>query len=100
MAKKHFALMEQDHIQAKNQLRKELRKRIKEDFSQILVNDVKAVVAGIESVIRYYNELYSRCTPVHGHFEGRERWPDANPCFYVDGLFCIVFYEVKEVNHG
>jgi hypothetical protein len=96
----YFLLMTDDHRQPKNKLHEQIRENVRGTFSQTLAADKEEVCRGVQLIIDTCNGLHRRSEPVKGHFSERDHFPGASDCFYVDGLFQLVFYKVKGVPNG
>jgi hypothetical protein len=97
MANKFFALMEHDHNLPKNKLQEEFRNRVREDFSQTLVDSPKAESMKLDRLGRFLSSVHSKCKPVEGYFSEESKYGKDPDCYRVDGLFKLSFYPVKEV---
>lgn len=99
MADLYFMLMTDDHRQAKNKTQEELRNEVREIFNQGIVENRKGVAELIDYLIIKANAAHPRSNPIVGQYWNREHYPSGSDCYYVDGLFQLVFYKVKEVDN-
>lgn len=96
----YFLLMTDDHRLPKNKLHEEIRNRVRAKFNQTLATDKEEVCQYMQSIIEGCNMIFRRSEPAKGYFTKRDHFPNSSDCYYVDGLFQLVFYKVKEVDHG
>lgn len=98
MEKKFFVLVHQ-YCQAKNKLQDVYQKRVNEDFHCTLISSTSDAVKCFEALEKMFNEQHPRCKPISGDF----LVPDMGSLpssYFVEGLFTVSFYPVKEVSHA
>jgi hypothetical protein len=96
----YFLMMTDDHRAAKNKLHEEIRKQVRATFNQTLTSDIPDVCRHIESIINACNSLHKRSDPAKGEYWERDHYPNSSDCYYMPGLFQLVFHKVKEVTNG
>jgi hypothetical protein len=99
MKKKFFALMEHDHCLPKNKLQEEFRNRVREDFSQTLVDNPQEVSRILDHLASFLSSVHSKCRPMEGYYSTESKYGDPD-CYRLDGLFKLTFYQLKEVSNG
>lgn len=98
MEKKFFVLVSQ-YCQAKNKLQDEYQRRVKEDFDRTLISSPDDAVKSFKSLETMLNAFHHRCTPIKGAYQvpGVQSLPSV---YFVDGLFTVTFYPLKEVSNA
>jgi hypothetical protein len=98
MEKKFFVVVHQ-YCMAKNKLQEEYQKRVKEDFDQTLITSPEEAVKCFKLLESNLNTLHWRCKPVKGSFQ-QPGIPSLPKNYFVDSLFTVTFYEVREVSNA
>lgn len=98
MEKKFFVLVHQ-YCQAKNKLQDVYQKRVREDFNCTLISSPEDAVKCFEALEKMFNDLHPRCKPISGSLlvPVMELLPSS---YFVEGLFTVSFYPVKEVSNA